>query len=112
MTLRRFARWIQGTTKRPKAQRNYLMNARPRVEALEDRRLMAAPVAADDFYSVDENQTLYVDMPEDTSLSLRSESGDWVGQGLEYDYEDGSGEFFAHAVYEGAISVHYGSESD
>src|SRR5262249_40871368 len=71
------------------------------------------PTANDDAYSVDEDGTLtIVNLPPatgagETSLTMTSQSGDWIGQGRTYNYNTSTGTFNAYGTSTGGIEIAY-----
>jgi VCBS repeat-containing protein len=73
-----------------------------------------APVAVNDAYSLNEDQTLTVaPLPGVTSLVMVSQPGDYIGQGLTYSFTPQTGTFFANRNFDNGVSVFYsgGGES-
>jgi len=67
-----------------------------------------APVAVNDTYSVNEDQTLTVaPVPGVTSLTMVSQPGDYIGQGQTYSFTPATGTFFANRNFDNGVSVFY-----
>ncbi|MBI3410157.1 MAG: tandem-95 repeat protein [Planctomycetes bacterium] len=67
-----------------------------------------APLAADDAYSVNQNQTLTViAAPGVTSLVMHSQAGDYIGQGQNYNYTAATGVFSASRNSDDGVSFSY-----
>jgi VCBS repeat-containing protein len=71
------------------------------------------PVAVDDAYSVNEDQTLTV-LPAAgvTSLVMQSPAGEYIGQGQNYNYSTSTGRFNASRNYDNGVSIAYQDASD
>jgi uncharacterized delta-60 repeat protein len=71
-----------------------------------------APVAVDDAYSLDEDQTLIVaPTPGVTSLSMVSQPGDYIGQGQSYSYTPQTGTFTISRNFDNGVSIAYSGGS-
>src|SRR5262249_27211050 len=67
-----------------------------------------APVAVNDAYSVDEDQTLTVaPTPGVTLLTMVSQPGDYIGQGQSYSYTPQTGTFTANRNFDNGVSLYY-----
>ena len=64
-----------------------------------------APVANDDRYFVDEDQTLTLTALPITRLVMHSEPGDWVGQGNDYDFTPPTSTFNAEQNFDNGVSI-------
>ncbi len=64
-----------------------------------------APVAANDAYSVDEDGTLSVSVTPVTRLRMVSEPGDFIGQGLTYDFTPATAAFSASRNFDNGVSL-------
>jgi VCBS repeat-containing protein/predicted outer membrane repeat protein len=64
-----------------------------------------APVAHDDAFAVDENQTLFVSVAPVTQLRMVSDPGDFIGQGQTYDYTPVTAAFFAGTNFDNGVSI-------
>ncbi len=68
------------------------------------------PVANNDSYTVNEDQTLTVSaVPGTTSLTMNSQPGDYIGQGKTYGYTSASGKFTVSRNYDNGVSFSYTS---
>lgn len=63
-----------------------------------------APVAVDDSYSVNEDDTLTVNVGTVTSLHMDSEPGDFVGAGQTYDFTPANASFSASRNFDNGVS--------
>jgi VCBS repeat-containing protein len=70
------------------------------------------PVAANDSYTLNENQTLIVGAHSTTSLYLNSQPGDWVGQGQTATYTANTGTFLVQRNSDNGVSVYYQDASN
>src|SRR5262249_1508443 len=67
-----------------------------------------APVAVNDSYNVNEDQTLNIaPTPGVTSLIMVSQPGDYIGQGQSYSYTPQTGTFFANRNFDNGVSIFY-----
>jgi uncharacterized delta-60 repeat protein len=71
-------------------------------------RVNAPPVAVNDAYTVNENQTLTVPAsPGLASLVMQSQPGDYIGQGQNYSYSAATGTFRVTRNFDNGVSVAY-----
>jgi VCBS repeat-containing protein len=67
-----------------------------------------APVAVDDSYTVNEDNTLNITLSTGgTSLTMNSQPGDYIGQGQNYSYNTSTGTFTASRNYDNGVSFSY-----
>src|SRR5207248_7553975 len=67
-----------------------------------------APVAVNDAYSVNEDQTLIIaPTPGVTSLTMVSQTGDYIGQGQSYSYTPQTGTFMVNRNFDNGVSIFY-----
>jgi VCBS repeat-containing protein len=67
-----------------------------------------APVAVDDAYSVNEDQTLTIaPTPGVTSVTMVSQPGDYIGQGLTYSFTPETGTFLVSRNFDNGVSLYY-----
>ncbi|HEV3082964.1 MAG TPA: Ig-like domain-containing protein, partial [Gemmataceae bacterium] len=66
-----------------------------------------SPVASNDSYSVNENQTLIVGAPSATSLYMNSQTGDFIGQGHTYFFTPATGTFLVQRNSDNSVSFNY-----
>ena len=71
----------------------------PATVSLSVSNVNDAPIAADDVLTATEDTTLRVEAGGVTRLTMVSEPGDWVGQGLTYDLSPADGTFTAAYQY-------------
>lgn len=64
-----------------------------------------APVAVNDTYSVDEDATLSISVSPVTRLRMVSEPGDFIGQGLTYDFNPTNATFSARQNFDNGVSL-------
>ncbi len=71
-----------------------------------------APVAVNDSYTVNEDQTLTVaPVPGSSSLVMQSQQGDYIGQGQNYSYSSSTGTFSASVNFDNGVSAVYQDRS-
>src|SRR4029077_6147098 len=67
-----------------------------------------APVAVNDAYTVNEDSTLNVTVTAGTTaLTMKSQPGDYIGQGQTYNYTTATGSFGVSRNYDNGVSFSY-----